>query len=197
MEFALDKKTNTYHRKDCDCVTDDMIDIDKNISTLYHNGYKACKKCSPLLKEYEKDKAILRSYALEHGLRVSVRGEVIYIDSFLSSWKIVHNQSKVGTCPLLLYHENTQSYYMMKKSKGNIMKTYHRQNNRYKTLLEYYQYIVQHDNYKDRINNRYRKANKKTKTDKYLYYRSKYRTLNKNVRRVENLIEELEVKGGK
>lgn len=197
MKFILDKKTNTYHRPNCKCITHDMVEIDRGFTSLYYNGFKACKECSLLLREYEKDKAILRSYALEHGLRVDIRGEVIYIDSFLSSWKIIYNQYVLGACPMILYHENTQSYYMMKKNKGNIIKSYHQQDCRYKTLLEYYQYIAHHDAYKDRINNRYRKANKKTKTDKFLYYRSKYRNIDKSVRRVENLIEELEVKGGK
>lgn len=195
MNYIIDPETKIYHRTNCECIkkykpTESIYDT---IPSLYYKGYTPCPICSPLVRMYEKEKKDLKIFALENGLTMELRDESLYIDTFLASWKIIHTQKYPYR--LKLFHENTQFYSKCKIVEGNIIKQYHDQEVHYDTLMKYLQYIVNHDTYRDHENNSYRKKKrKKSKTEKFLYRRSKNRNISKGARRVYNIIDELEAK---
>lgn len=194
MFFIIDTDTNIYHRYDCNCLNkcEHTTTTHSSIPGMYLKGYLPCEECSPMLAQYEAEKKESKEYAMEHGLQIEFRDESVYIDSFISSWKIIYTQRFPQKMKLL--HENTQSYYKCRVVNGNIIKQYHDQEVHYSSILMYLEYIVEHDAYKNSENNAYRKKKKKTRTDRYLYNRSKRRNVSKGVRRVCNLIDELEAK---
>lgn len=190
MYYIVDKSTKTYHRCECERVNHIKYvgHINKTIPELYLLGYTPCEECSPLVRKYKQEERQIRSFAMENGLKIELRDETLYVDSFLSSWKIIH------TSRFKLFHENTQSYNKCEIERGNVKKKYHNQECYYPTIMDNLEYIVRHDKYRDTANNAYRKRKKKSKTDRWLYKRSTKRYLNKSVRRVQNLITELEAK---
>lgn len=192
--FYVDMDTRIYHRKNCKCLDSEhnIMEAKSSIPMLYTSGYFACEECSPLLKQYYKEEKDLKIYAVEHGLKMELRDESLYIDTFISSWKIIYTLRYPFRFKLL--HENTQLYCKCKVINGNIIKEYHDQEVHYDNLMRYLEYIVNHDEYKNNRINSYRKKKRKTKTDRFLYNRSKNRNIIEGTRRVYNLIDELEAK---
>lgn len=194
MDFLINKKEKIYHRLDCECCNSidygDRIYINDSLFRMYEKGYKPCPICSPLLKQYELEKEEIHKFVLEKGIRIRFRDECLLIDTHISSWKIIKGFH--GTKSLILYHENEQLYCKCYNKKGEIIKKYHNQGCHYKTIMEYLRYIVNHDEYKDKFNNKYRKTKKSNRTKKYLYKRAQTKNINIGTKRVLNLLEEIE-----
>lgn len=197
MEFFVDENKKIYHRPDCECVNSlqNKKHMYEGIFDMYCMGYKPCIKCSPFMVQYEQEKEEIHKFALEHGIRIKLRDECLIIDTHVSSWKLIKDLYRSKA--LILFHENEQSYVKCNTKNGEIMKKYHTQNCHYATIVEFLQYIIQHDKYKDDYNNKYRKGKKTTKTKRYLYNRSRTRNINIGTKRVLNLLDELNAKGGK
>lgn len=191
-------KNGYYHRPYCKCIKegDDVIESkDKTINQLFYEGYKPCRYCSKLLMQYYKEEKAIKEFCFEHSLRYKLVGEALLISTYYSSWKIVVDyQSTVDIKALTLMHENLQKYIQCDKSNGIIHKRYHFQKDVYcNTIIGYLQYIVEHEKFREGVDNKYKTYNTNTRYWRKRYTEERKKNQDKGAIRVYNLLEELRV----
>ena len=189
-------KNGYYHRPYCKCIkeTDTYTEsTDKTINQLRYAGYKPCKYCSKLLRQYYKEEKAIRDFCFEHALKYKLVGEALLVSTYYSSWKIVVDyQSTVENKALTLLHENLQKYIQCNRSDGIIHKRYHFQKDIYcNTIIGYLQYIVAHEKFREGVDNRYKRYSTNTKRMRQKYAHDKKKNQDKGSIRVYNLLEEL------
>ncbi len=153
-------------------------------------GYQYCSICSPISARFKKEKLEIQEFAKKHNLKVYVYDDAVYVNTQVAGWKIVQEgQNK----KLHLYHENAfQIYRKLPMKNGKLVKEYHQQWASSGTILGFLEYIVDHDDWKHEQANSYKKYPKKTKSQRKKYKAAKNRAKSESVRRVLNLIEEME-----
>lgn len=105
-------------------------------------GYHLCKHCAPMWRYYSKEYYRIKAYAAKKGMALDyVDGEII-VQTPYSSWKIIVNGQKNH---IFLYHKNT---YGRCPNKRDLVPGYHSQSVRRSTLMEYLEYIAEHDAYR-------------------------------------------------
>lgn len=117
----------------------------QDLKQAKEHGYRLCKCCPSLAREYRKDQAEIDSYCRKAGFMFKLQDDVIHIISKHDCWRLIfdaqHNKMK-------LFHKNTQQRYF-KKKKPVIINGFHVQPCHYKSVLEYLKYISSHDQYRD------------------------------------------------
>ena len=195
MHAYIDEKTKIYHRIDCKCVENInpryFKEMRENIVDYYKLGYKPCPICSPLIKQFKKEEKEIKLFCMEHSIKYKIIDESLLIDTYYSSWKIIFAIRTGGD--LILYHENNQQYNRYNQVNGNIIKTYHIQNDiSSTTIIGYLQYIINHDRFRETKNTKYKHYNLNSRTKRFLYRRAKKKDRRICVNRVYNILEELE-----
>lgn len=106
-------------------------------------GLQRCDECSGMGKRFENDREKILEYCAKHGLTCELEDDQLNVASSCGRWKLlVHG----GDRKLWLYHKNT--YHKDDPIHPTIVPGYHSQAIRAKTILEYLEYIVQHDAYR-------------------------------------------------
>ena len=136
------------HKVECAYISSiDINDIGwfESLTEAYEHGYRLCKHCSPLFKHYKNERDKILEYCQNRGLSVWLGDKGISIHSLKSRWKIALDDKD----HMILYHKNdfeTSRDYLSE------IKGYHYQGDvRCDRIVEYLEYIVEHDRY--RLNN--------------------------------------------
>ena len=114
--------------------------------TLYEafkSGYRLCRRCNPIFMQYTKERDALMDYCYKNAMSCHYSDRYLVITSTLSKW-IISLSDRNET---VLYHKNTKSLDSDSLSK---VPGYHIQRVSYKTLIEYFDYITEHDFYRNR-----------------------------------------------
>ncbi len=109
------------------------------------HGYRICQCCPPAAQKYRKERKRVREFCKAHGLAVEILNGVVNVYSRHDVWKIIV-EDKRNT--LRLYHKNYDKR-CQKEGQESVISGFHHQGCRYKTVFEFVEYIVSHDEYRD------------------------------------------------
>lgn len=111
----------------------------ETLAEAYEQGYRLCKHCNLLAKQYRKEHKGIINFCQRKGLRVSFGYRNIAVASVHSKWLIaIDEKSK-----FILYHKNT---FETEKDCLSEIKGYHKQYDVLKgSIIDYLNYIVEHD----------------------------------------------------
>ena len=115
----------------------------KTAKDAFDAGYRLCRCCNPVAKQYRKEEAALIDHCRRNGMLFRYSDRSFKITSMLGKWIIQVTPNGKTT----LYHKNT-------REAGNNAETevdgFHKQKISYDTLIEYFDYISNHDRYRAR-----------------------------------------------
>ena len=130
-------------------------------------GYRMCDLCSVAGTKLRKEQRDVDDFCREYNISCRLEDGQLHVHTPNSEWRIIVN-GKANR--LFLYHKNT---YEKKEEKiPSIVPGFHSQAIRYSTILEYLDYIVQHDAFRRKEK---KKAERKAKS---------MRELRKNTRHI-------------
>jgi len=113
-----------------------------SLQEAYKKGYRLCRHCSPLVRQYRQVKDDVCRYSLEKGIRFHYTNNAIVVKTSFSKWKIVVAETGKR---LDLYHKNT---YKSSHDDESLVEGYHLQNIRKGSIQGYFEYIANHDDYR-------------------------------------------------
>lgn len=108
-------------------------------ATARQAGYRQCSCCSPVGARLRKEQKAVNQFCMENGVSCRLEDGQLHIRTPRSNWRIIASGKPNK---LFLYHRNT---YQKKEKIPSIIPGYHSQAIRYNTIVEYMDYIVQHD----------------------------------------------------
>ena len=113
-----------------------------SLAEAYNEGYRLCKHCDPLTKQYYREETALHEFCCGNGLSIHLGKRGLWVRTPRSEWRIIADENCNGT---KLFHRNeihpeARSY--------DRLTSYHDQKVNYPTLLEYLTYILDHDYYR-------------------------------------------------
>ena len=156
----------------------------------YKAGYRLCRRCSLLEKLYRSEEDALLDYARRNGMALFYSGKSLKIVSTISKWMLTLSNDG----GLALYHQNTIE---SRTDEQSDIPGYHYQKARYKTIIEYLDYIKEHDYFRNR-NPLYEPPKKKappkkgTKRWRKQEKRIAKQTRKRSINNVLNLIDSLD-----
>lgn len=154
-------------------------------------GYRMCNCCSHMGKQFRKEKKEIQELARKNRVKVRLYDGAVYLETDVAPWKII---SAGQQHKLFLYHGNHERYENLKKKNGMIEHHYHSQSDaRGKTIVDYMNYIIRHDQWREQIKNEYRSLPKTTKRQRDYYKSQKKKARRNAIHNVYNLIEKLRV----
>lgn len=106
-------------------------------------GYRLCRRCSPIARQFRKEEQALIDYCYQHGMSFRFNDRSMTVTSPLSRWIITVSPSG----KTILYHKNTKK---MSTDTLSAIPGYHNQKVMYGSLLEYFEYIEDHDFFRNR-----------------------------------------------
>ena len=101
-------------------------------------GYRLCRRCNPILCQYQKEQTAILDYCRENGMSFRLNDRYLSIISPISRWRVTVSPS--GTT--MLYHKNTE---LRASDAASAIRGYHNQHIRFRSLPEYFSYITSHD----------------------------------------------------
>ena len=104
-------------------------------------GYRLCRRCNPILRQYRKEQMAILDYCRENGMSFHLNDRYLSIISPISQWRVTVSPS--GTT--MLYHKNTE---FRASDAASAIRGYHNQHIRFQSLLQYFTYITSHDAYR-------------------------------------------------
>lgn len=104
-------------------------------------GYRLCRCCAPTGKCYRRESRAINAFCADYGVACRYYGDMLQIVTPYSKWRIQNNNRVDG---LSFYHRNTEN----RPDSISPIPGYHDQRVRKDTILEYLQYIVDHDAYR-------------------------------------------------
>lgn len=107
-------------------------------------GYRMCDCCSVVGVRLRKEKKAVNAYCHEHNVSYHLEDGQLHVHTNNGDWRIIVNGKSNR---LFLYHINT---YQKEEKIPSIIPGFHSQAIRYSTILEYLEYIVQHDAFRRR-----------------------------------------------
>lgn len=119
---------------------------EKNIGCFYTledanaAGYYMCKCCAPIRKFLRGNEGVLNEFCQKNGIAYYLDNNEIIVEAPYSKWRIriLPNGTKI-----VLYHQNTINLFAWGEVPG-----YHKQNVFRHSVIEYLQYIVEHEAYR-------------------------------------------------
>ncbi len=199
---SITSKQKIFHTADCShakSIKEDHRIYFQTAEEAIQKGYRRCQDCCEIGSYYKKERNEILSYCFQNGISAGINREDGFLDVVTpySSWKIIVNGRKHGR---YLYHRNT----IETESPGALLPGYHPQHVLRNTLIGYLRYIVEHDSYrrshplliqkpkKDWRECHYRKGSKKYKNQQNRLKRMERR---ESIKRVDELLQSLEVRG--
>lgn len=113
----------------------------ETLSEALDAGYRLCRRCNPILRQYRKEQMAILDYCRENGMSFHLNDLYLSIISPISQWRVTVSPS--GTT--MLYHKNTE---FRASDAASAIRGYHNQHIRFQSLLQYFTYITSHDAYR-------------------------------------------------
>lgn len=101
----------------------------------------ACDRCSPLGIRYAQAKKEIDRFCCQRGMQLALCGDEINVTTEIGAWKLIW----LGKGKIWLYHKNSRK---SRPTEHEEIPGYHSQAIHKKTILEYLEYIIQHDLYR-------------------------------------------------
>ena len=111
------------------------------LQQAYEKGYRLCKICHPVKKQYRKEETEILDYCRRHGMICSSCKKGIHVSSTISTWIITATDNGKTE----LYHRNTKK---LAKDGMSIIPGYHQQYKSFDSIIDYLAYIEDHDFYR-------------------------------------------------
>ena len=115
----------------------------ETLSEALDAGYRPCRRCNPILRQYQKEQTAILDYCRENGMSFHLNDRYLSIISPISQWRVTVSPSGMT----MLYHKNTE---FRASDAASAIRGYHNQHIRFRSLLEYFTYITSHDQYRMR-----------------------------------------------
>ena len=135
-------KVKVVHIDMCFHVSDDRhkdIGYFESLHEAYDQGYRLCKHCNPMQKQYHAERDEILQMSAKKGLSVYSGNRYISITSLASKWKITLDSEK----RMILYHKN--EFETPNDSMSQVL-GYHLQGDVKQTsIVSYLNYIIEHD----------------------------------------------------
>lgn len=132
------------HTKSCFLVrgfAPETIGTFETLSEAFDAGYRPCRRCNPILRQYRKEQMAILDYCRENGMSFHLNDRYLSIISPISQWRVTVSPS--GTT--MLYHKNTE---FRASDAASAIRGYHNQHISFDSLLQYFTYITSHDAYR-------------------------------------------------
>lgn len=113
----------------------------ETLSEAFDAGYRPCRRCNPILRQYRKEQMAILDYCRENGMSFHLNDRYLSIISPISQWRVTVSPS--GTT--MLYHKNTE---LRASDAASAIRGYHNQHICFRSLPEYFSYITSHDAYR-------------------------------------------------
>ena len=113
----------------------------ETLSEALDAGYRLCRRCNPILRQYRKEQMAILDYCRENGMSFHLNDRYLSSISPISQWRVTVSPS--GTT--MLYHKNTE---FRASDAASAIRGYHNQHIRFQSLLQYFTYITSHDAYR-------------------------------------------------
>ncbi len=143
--YCKNSRKKIVHLTECFHIHNAEIDSIGWFETLreaYEHGYRLCKHCSPLVKHYKREDDEITEFCRKNGLIVYLGNKCISICSTRSKWKLALDKNN----RIVLYHKND---FTTNKDCLSEISGYHLQGDaRRKSIVDYLQYIIEHDYYR-------------------------------------------------
>ena len=123
-------------------IHDNNLEYFESLQEAYKKGYRLCRHCSPLVRQYRQVKNDSCTYSLKKGIRFYYTDNAVVVKTSFSKWKIVVAETGKR---LALYHKNT---YKSAHDAESLVEGYHLQNIRKGSIQGYFEYIANHDDYR-------------------------------------------------
>lgn len=104
-------------------------------------GYRLCRRCNPILRQYRKEQMAILDYCRENGMSFHLNDRYLSIISPISQWRVTVSPSGMT----MLYHKNTE---FRASDAASAIRGYHNQHISFDSLLQYFTYITSHDAYR-------------------------------------------------
>ena len=143
--YSKNNRNKIVHFKECFHIQHTELDSIGWFETLfeaYEQGYRLCKCCSPLVKQYKREENEILDFCRRKGLSVYLDNMFITIYSIRSKWKIALDKNN----RIILYHKND---FTTAKDHLSKISGYHLQGDAQRnSIVDYLQYIVDHDHFR-------------------------------------------------
>ena len=143
--YSKNNRNKIVHFKECFHIQHTELDSIGWFETLfeaYEQGYRLCKCCSPLVKQYKREENEILDFCRRKGLSVYLDNMFITIYSIQSKWKIALDKNN----KIILYHKND---FTTAKDHLSKISGYHLQGDAQRnSIVDYLQYIVDHDHFR-------------------------------------------------
>ena len=143
--FSRNSRRKIVHSFDCfqiGRVDVECVDSFESLEQARKNGYRQCRCCNTLIKQYRKEALALTRFGKGRGFSFRVDDRFVHIDAPRSRWKILRAE---GNGRLVLLHENE---YQPLRDVGGVLPGYHVQNVSENSILAYAKYIAKHEKYR-------------------------------------------------
>ena len=114
----------------------------ETLQEAYKQGYRLCRHCSPLVRQYRQVEDECCTYSMKKGIEFIHTDRALIVKTPFSKWQVVPSENGQR---LQLYHKNT---YKSANDSQSLVPGYHLQNVRKGTLQGYFEYIANHDDYR-------------------------------------------------
>ena len=147
---------------------------------------------APIWKYYHQEEDAIMDICMENFITCFLQGKSLVIETPVSIWKIITNGQKKS---MFLYHRNEMDSDVVDDPNA-LIPNYHSQSCRRNTIVEYLEYIIAHDFYREKNPVKYSAKNKPdsqkgTKRHKKEMKKAKSRKKRYETKRVMDLIEQL------
>lgn len=113
------------------------------LAEAFRAGYKLCKRCNPIARQYKKEQETLLDFCYRNGMSCYYNDRNFKITGTISEWIVTVSPN--GRTQL--YHKNTKT---LPSDERSFIPGYHYQHVQYGSLMEYFEYIKEHDFYRNR-----------------------------------------------
>jgi len=192
--YNKNSRKKVVHAAECFCIRNRPSDAFGCFETLQEveaNGYRLCRHCSLLARQYRKECAALTEYCRKNAVSIFFDDRFIGIYTPHSHWRLILNE---GNEAFSLYHENS---YESKRDADSAVPGYHLQRVCKGSVQGYLEYVVEHERYR-RMNPLYIREQKQlprkgTKRYKKQQAKAERYARRKAIARVLTLIDGLNV----
>lgn len=143
--YSKNSSKKILHTKGCSHIKNvdaEQLGAFKTLEEAYEHGYRLCRHCSIIAKQYRKESETLVAYGREHAVSFFFNDRFIGVRTPYSQWKIVPSSNGKQ---MLLFHRNT---FETKKDCDSPVKNYHCQKVVKGCVQDYLEYIVEHEYYR-------------------------------------------------
>ena len=155
--YSKKSRKKIVHTKNCFIargVDPKSVGTFATLAEAFHAGYRLCKRCNPIARQYKKEQEDLLNYCYRNGMSCYYYDRNFKITSTISKWIVTVSPS--GRTQL--YHKNTKA---LPSDEQSFVPGYHYQHVQRGSLMEYLEYINEHDFYRNRHPEMMNKSNAK------------------------------------